>query len=315
MGVVDEDGTRQARRGDHLHASLDAGGRLQRCCPLLRRNAQHMADAQRRQCVIHGEAAGDGDGHWDAPPIQKGVKGHAPGRQAEVLPPQAAAIPGAVAQHGAGTFSQQPGRPRVVAVADGGLALAKQLRLGIAVVLHGAVKVQMVPCKVGKGSHPEGDAPYPLQRQRMGGHLHHPIAASGISHLPQQAVDVAGLRGGALRLQLRLVDQVPDGAYQAHPHPQRLSEDVAHQTGGGGFAVGAGDAHHRQLPVRMAVEACADLRQRTAGVLHDGPWQLLHRLPAQDAHGPSCLGLGDVAAAILPEAGNGYEHVAGAYPL
>lgn len=81
------------------------------------------------------------------------------------------------------------------------------------------------------------------------------------------------------------------------------------------FAVGAGDAHHRQFPVRMAVEACADLRQRTAGVLHGGPWQLLHRLPAQDAHGPSCLGLGDVAAAILPEAGNGYKHVAGAYPL
>ena len=64
-----------------------------------------------------------------------------------------------------------------------------------------------------------------------------------------------------------------------------------------------------------AATSCFGVKGMVACSKEGGPWQLLHRLPAQDAHGPSCLGLGDVAAAILPEAGNGYEHVAGAYPL
>ena len=71
-----------------------------------------------------------------------------------------------------------------------------------------------------------------------------PMGAARVQHLPEELLELVTLRRGALRVDEFRADHVAVGAHQAHLYARAGLQQMLHQIGGGGLAVGAGDGDH-----------------------------------------------------------------------
>ena len=170
----------------------------------------------------------------------------------------------------------------------------------------------MILTEIGEDAHGEADAVHPIQCQRVGGHLHHHVGAAGIGHLAEQAVQLEGLRRGALGMQHLIADHVLDGAHQPHLGPGLLLQNALDEIGGGGLAAGAGDTDHGHLFGGMVEPVARHQGQRLAGAchLHVGDIPLRYML-AHHAGRALFRRHGDEAVAVHRLAADGDEHIAG----
>ncbi len=90
---------------------------------------------------------------------------------------------------------------RVVKVDNPPIRLRKQQRLCLAVFLHRTVEIQVILGQVGEQRHLEADAVNPLERQRVGGNLHHGMGAARVAHPRKERLQFVGFGGGALGLE------------------------------------------------------------------------------------------------------------------
>ena len=174
------------------------------------------------------------------------------------------------------------------------------------------MKIQVVPAEIGESGYSIRQAVDPVKCQCVGGDLHHGVGAAGIGHLPQQALHLPGLRGGAAAGQDRVAYAAAVGAHQARRDAQGLKQP-RRQTGHGGFAVGAGDADQGQLPVRVAEEVSRHKGQGPAGVRNKDIGQPLHRVGGHGACRAPLPGLGRVIVAVGVGSVDGHEHLTGPY--
>ena len=212
-----------------------------------------------------------------------------------------------------GATVQQAGRPRVRRVDNAGLTAAEQNGLGVAVGLHGLVKVQMILSQVGKYTHLVRNAIDTVQHQGVGGNLHHHIGASRVPHPGQEHLQLKGLGGGPLRRENLLSNHILVGADQAHgfsPGLQNGLEEVC----GGGLPVGPGNPHHGHSLGRVAEEVSARHRQRPAGIPDPHPGNLpFRRRLAQHRRRPGGQGLRNKAVSVHRVAAEGYKQIPWSY--
>ena len=278
---------------------------------LLQRHPQGQGRPQHIQGIIYHKPAGNANPDGRPAVRRHRVEGDVVRRQDDVLRPQVRAGVDGVGIPAAGGVLQQPLRPGVIGVVHAHIAVLEQDGLGVAVGLHGLVEVQVVLGQVGKDAHGEADAIHPLQKQRVGGGLHHHVGAAGGAHPGEQLLKLQGLRRGALRGDHLVADHVLVGADEAHLGPQLLLQHGFQQVGGGGLAVGAGDGHHGHVVRGMAVVIGRHHRQGLAGIRHldIGDAGVLRRPLAHHRRGARRRGLADIGVAVGGEAGHGHEHV------
>ena len=144
----------------------------------------------------------------------------------------------------------------------------------------------------------------------MGGDLHDHVGAAALPHLGKQPLELKGLRCGPLRGDDPVADHVLVGADEAHLGAGLLLQDGLEKIGGGGLAVGAGDAHHGHGVRRMAEEVGAHHRQGPAGVRHPDERHIpLRLLFAQHRRRAGGHGLADEGVAVNGKARHGHKQV------
>ena len=139
--------------------------------------------------------------------------------------------------------AHEPAAVFVVDVDDRGAGVFEQAPLGLEVVLHVLVEVEVVLGEVGEDPACEHDPLCPPERERVGGHLHDAGLVAGVEHAPERALEVDRLGRGALDGLLAPADHRGDRAKLAGWHVRGL-EDRPRQEGGRRLPVRAGDAHH-----------------------------------------------------------------------
>ena len=312
MGVVDQDGVVLAGGGNDLHTALDALDGSQCIGGLLQGDAQLLGDADDGHGVVDGELAGDG--YIDGEAVVETTDDFEGNALSMVL--RVHAVDVAVAGQGnsdgiVGALLDDIGRIHVVGVDDSLVTALEQDALGGAVLVHGLVEVQMVLGQVGEGSHVEVDAADAVQHQGVGGDLHDHMGAACVTHTGEQGLQLEALGGGALGGDDLVADHVLHGADEADLGAAGLLQDLLQQQGGGGLAVGAGDAHHGHCLSGMTVEVGADEGQSQTVVLHQNVGHIALRLDGGDDDGCALLHChGDEAVAIGCKAGDGNEHAA-----
>ena len=169
----------------------------------------------------------------------------------------------------------------------------------------------MVPAQVGVNAHREGYAVHPVQHQCVGGHLHHHMGAARVGHLPQQLLQLEGLRRGALGVQHPVADHILYRADQAHLGPGLLFQNALDEVGAGGLAAGTGDADHGHLPCGVIKAIAAHHCQRPAAVRHpDEGRAVLRRALAQHAGSALLPRHGNIFMSVRLRAGDGDEQIA-----
>ena len=137
------------------------------------------------------------------------------------------------------------------------------------------------------------------------------MAAPGVGHLPEQLLQLVGLRRGALGVQHPVADHVLDRADQAHPCSGLLLQDALDEVGGGGLAAGACHADHGQLVGGVVEAVRADDRQGPAAVRHlDIGRAVLRRGLAHHAGRALLPRHGDILMSVRFRTGDGDEQVA-----
>ena len=312
VGVINENGIVLSRGGNHLHAALHRGHTGQHRRALLQGDPQCQRRAHHIQRIIHHEPAGDVHPHGDTLRCRHGGKGHMVGLQNDLLRPQVCVSVLGVEEFLAGGLLQQPPGPGIVGVADAGAAGAEQDRLGVTVGLHGLMEIQMVLGQIREDAHRVRNAVDPVQRQGVGGDLHHHMAAAGVTHPREQLLHLKGLRGGALRGDHLIPDHILIRADQTNFRAQSLLQNRLQQIGGGGLAVGARHRDHGHLLRGMAEEVGAHHRQAPAGIRHLHIGDLpLRQLLTQDGRRAGGHRFFDIGMTVRGEAGHGHKQVAG----
>lgn len=105
-------------------------------------------------------------------------------------------------------------------------------------------------------------------RQRLGGGLHHAVRAAGIHHVAQQPVQVKRVGRGECAGLLLLPDLDTRRANQPGFMPRRL-QNFAQAIAYAGFAVGACDGYHCQLPCGVAKKGRAHMGIGLFGVCNN----------------------------------------------
>ena len=113
--------------------------------------------------------------------------------------------------------------------------------LGLEVLVHAAVQVEVVLGEVGEAGDVEHHPVHAVERDGVRGDLHGGGVEAAFAHQGQQGVDVGGLRGGEEAGDGLPAGQDLDGADQSCLLPEGLQQGVD-EVGGGGLAVGARDA-------------------------------------------------------------------------
>ena len=222
---------------------------------------QNSRHGDGRQCVgdaeppRHGHLVGTVDALRPG-----GGKGHSqqprPVEQFKIRPgPPVGGMIDAVGHHPAGMLGQDGLRLRVVGIHQPHPAAAEQHALPGAVLREAGVlaRADVVGGKVGE--HPDVvlNAGDPVHLEPQAGHLHDAGVAARLHHAAQQPLEVAALGGGVVQRMMVSRPAHPVGADQPHFAPGGRQHG-GNQVGGGGLALGAGDADHRQLSGRFAVE-------------------------------------------------------------
>ena len=107
--------------------------------------------------------------------------------------------------------------------------------------------VQVILGQIRKHPDGEANARHAVLIQRVGGNLHHHMAAARVRHLPEQLLQLIALRRCALRGQRAVSDPVAVGADQPHLGAAHGFQYMLEQQCRGGFAVGTRKADDRHL--------------------------------------------------------------------
>ena len=158
-----------------------------------------------------------------------------------------------------------PSRP-VVQVKNARLTLLEQQALGLAIGLHGPVKIQVVPGEVGENPRLEPQPRRPAQGQGVGGNLHHHMGAPRLLHPGQQALEGIGIRRGPLGGEGLLANEVLVGADETHLGLADRLQHPFQQICGGGLSIGAGDSHQGHPLPRAAKPVGGHLTKGPPGI-------------------------------------------------
>ncbi len=164
------------------------------------------------------------------------------------------------------------GQPCAVGIVDVdhrvcGREIREEQALGPVVLLHRLVEIEMVLGEVGEDGRGEMDRIGAVERQRVGGDLHHARLVAGVEHLGERALEIDRLRRRAQDLMLN----APDHALHRPQQPGLAAgglEQRTHQERRRGLAVGPGDADGLEARGRISVEASRDRRHRGPHRLH-----------------------------------------------
>ena len=305
VGVVHDGHDVAVRIGVHLHAAGDPGLHQPHIDGPLR-DVQPLAHRDGGQGVLHVEQAGHG---------QPELPGKAAGTHPEqdVVAPLAhlggidvrlrvllgegddlAAARLGGGQHPAGVFAVQIDAPHLRLGEDPQLGGEVVLKVG---VLDGGDVVQADVQEAGGG---EAGAQGAVVLQRLAGHLHGEVGDAGRHRVGKVPLEIQGLRRGEVGLEaLRAVVGV-DGGDDAALRPallrQILIQDILQIIGGGGLALGAGDADDRQGPGGMAVVPVGQGGHHLAHVGHQDAGQIHGRVGglAHIGHRAPLGGLGQI---------------------
>ena len=168
----------------------------------------------------------------------------------------------------------------------------------------------MILTQIGEQANVKADARHPLEAECMGGDFHDHVGASRIRHSPEETVELKGFRCGALGVERLISDHVLVGADEAHLGLQALFQHVFKQVGGGGFSIGAGDAHHGHRGSGISEPVPAQLCQGFAAVRDQHKGNVPLRLFLTE-HAPSAFfqSHGDEPVAVGFIAGHGHKEV------
>ena len=144
---------------------------------------------------------------------------------------------------------------------------------------------------------------HPILIQGMGGNLHHPVGAALGHHQGQHALQIIGIRRGVAGGQDPIPYHILYGADEAHLIAAGLHNRFKH-IGGGGLAVGAGDAHQPQAVGGMAEPGGAHLRPGFPGGFHQELAGQSHVLFRYDGRGPGLGGLPGELMSVYTRARN-----------
>ena len=128
----------------------------------------------------------------------------------------------------------------------------------------------MVAGQVGEDRGGERDAVDPVQRQRVGRHLHRAGAAVAIDHLAQQRLHLRRFRRGPGRFADLGADAIFDGTENSAANGGSL-EHRGDQIGCRRLPVRAGDADHPHLAAGVAIEGAGEHRQRQTRIADHRP--------------------------------------------
>ena len=189
---------------------------------------------------------------------------------------------------------------------EGGLAGGV---LGVVGVLPGA---DVVGGEVEEDPGGEGEPRHPAVLHGLGGHLHHHVGAPLGYHIMEQLVEEQRVRGGVGAVGPLLPPYVcPHGADHPRCVPGR-EQNVPHHVGGGGLALGAGDADEGEALGGVAIKGGGQVGQGVPGLFHHKEGDRTgqgHR--GHHSGGPPVHRLGDVLGAVGVFAGDGHEEGAG----
>ena len=152
----------------------------------------------------------------------------------------------------------------------------------------------------------------PVQKQGVGGNLHHHIGAARIPHPGKELLELEGLGGGPLRGKDLLPNHILVCADQAHLFAPGLQNGLE-EVGGGSLPVGAGNAHHGHGVRRAAKEVGPRHRQGPAGVRHLDirNFSLLRQGLTENRRRAGGHGLGDEAVSVHRVAAESHKEVPG----
>ena len=156
----------------------------------------------------------------------------------------------------------------------------------------------------------ELDARHPVELHGLRGHLHDHVGAARLLHLGEALVQLQRLRGGIPGVAEHLV---PDEGAHGADHAglmARGGENGAEDIGGGGLALGAGDADDGQPVGGVAIEGGGQQGQRDPAVFHlndGGAPRAVHRVLHYYCGGPLSGHGGDEIVAVRPGAGQRHE--------
>ena len=128
----------------------------------------------------------------------------------------------------------------------------EELHLGLEVLLHRAVVVEMVLREVGEDGGGKRQAMSAMLIERVRRNFHRASAAAMSAHLREQGLDFEALRRGVRGRHMLTAKVVKDGAEQSAAHLAEIHQ-MMREEGGGGFSIRASDADERHVFARMAV--------------------------------------------------------------
>ena len=164
--------------------------------------------------------------------------------------------------------------------------------------------------EVGEGAEGEAAGADARLVNGVAGDLHDSGAATGGDHRGEIGLQGAGVRRGAVGGGVVARPLFGDGGEKAGEEAA-LGEHVAQEPGGGGFAVGAGDAAEEEAFGGAAEVLSAGLGESGARVVHT---DVTTFTGAHDGGGAFGAGFGDVPCAVVVGAGDGYKKGAGDDP-
>ena len=176
----------------------------------------------------------------------------------------------AIGQHvSLGTFTDNCGA-RVIHIKNSvfiRLAAISQMleeqALGIAVILHSFMEVQVILGNIRQHSAVIFNACHTLQRQSMAGNFHYAVVTAGTAHSIQCLLQVNYIRSSIMRFGNLIVNHNIDSADQANL-VACLAQNQANNIRRGGFAVSTGHADHSQLAPRIIIKIrCYQLHSLT----------------------------------------------------
>ena len=166
----------------------------------------------------------------------------------------------AVGQHvGLGTLADNCGA-RIIHIEDSVFIrltavgqMLKEQALGIAIVFHCFMEVQVILGNIRQHSAVIFNACHTLQRQSMAGNFHYAVVTAGAAHSVQCFLQVNYVRSSVMRFGNLIVNHNIDSADQTNLIAC-LTQNQANNIRRGCFAVSTGHADHSQLASRIIIK-------------------------------------------------------------
>ena len=319
VGVVDVD-VEASLVADAFEAAGDLGGGAEVLDGFAEVEAHEVGGGESAEGIVDIEVANVGEANEEAAAFDFEFEGGAGEITADVDGAVVGLDAVTEADDAAGGLvaSDEFAAPEVVAIDDevavalGGDDL-KETDFGSEVVLHAAVVVEVVLSEIGEDGGLEGEAVGALLVEGVGGDFHGAAAAAVGAHFGEELLDFQAFRGGVGGGDLGAAEVVEDGAEEAGAELAGVHQ-VVDDEGGGGFAIGAGDASDFELASGVVVEGGGGLGEGDAGVADVDPGDFgIGRggLFREDDGGTGFDGGGDEAIAVGVGAAQGEEGGAG----